>query len=207
MAEEKKDAAAEAPAEAAADDAVQKKGDKGDGGGQAFNPKLLFIFLGLNSVILVVIAALFVMQYSKRSQEVSLADVAASSEGEHGGGGHGEAKEGGGEHGGEKKEGAEGADNFIKETFTVNLKDSKGAHYAKLNVEIEIDDDFVREEVKKQIPRIRDFIVVTLSSKTYEQVESVDGREFLREDIRNKINGYLTRGQIKNVYFTEFIIQ
>lgn len=201
MADEKEQDAA--PAEGSGDDEVQKIGDKPAGGALPSNPKLVVIFLALNSVVLVVIAVLFLMQYTKKSKEVSLADVNMSTEA-----GHAEKKEEGGEHGGgEGKKGEEGSNRFIKETFTVNLKDSRGAHYAKVNVEIEVDDDFVREEVKKLIPRIRDFIVVTLSSKTYEQVESVDGREFLREDIRNKINGYLTRGQVKNVYFTEFIIQ
>jgi flagellar basal body-associated protein FliL len=154
-----------------------------------------------------VIAVLFVMQYKKKAAEVSLNDISAPANGHAAPAGDGHGAPAGGGHGGEAKTGEAAADRFHKEPFTVNLKDSRGAHYAKVNVEIEVEDEYVREEIKKLSPRIRDFIVVTLSSKTYEQVESVDGRDFLREEIRNKINGYLTRGQVKNVYFTEFIIQ
>jgi len=201
VAEEQNQEAEGAAAEASANDAVQKKSD-GAAAPAPGNQKLIFIFSILNTVVVVVIAVLFAMQYSKKSKEVGLNDIQEKPHAADDG--HGEKKDDGhGGGGGDKKV----LDPFIKETFTVNLKDSRGAHYAKVNVEIEVDDDFVREEVKRLIPRIRDFVVVTLSSKTYEQVESVDGREFLREDIRNKINGFLTRGQVKNVFFTEFIIQ
>ena len=93
----------------------------------------------------------------------------------------------------------------VTEHFTVNLAD--GTHYAQVTVAIEVLNPAAKNEVVKLKPKIRDFVVVILSSKTYEQIESVDGRDFLREEIRNKINGYLTRGQINNVYFTQFIVQ
>ena len=123
----------------------------------------------------------------------------------HGGGGH-DAPDPHDEHGGAKK--ADPVENqFVKESFTVNLAESRGAHFAKVDVEIEVPEDFVRDELNRLKPRIRDFIVVLLSSKTFEQIESTESKDFLREEIRNKINGYLSRGQIKNVYFTQFIIQ
>ncbi len=193
MAEENKDD--QAAEGAAAEEAVQKKPDSGAAGK---NQKFIMIVLILNSVVLVVVAILAVISIKKQSQEVSLADVAAVEkvEGEH-------AAEG--EHG-EKKDG-EVPTNFIKEAFTVNLADSKGAHFAQVTIEIEVPDDSVKKAVEAQRPKIRDFIVVVLSSKTYEQVSTVDGREFLREEIRNKINGTLPRGQVKEVHFTQFIVQ
>lgn len=200
MAEENKE---EAKAEGGGEqEAVQKK--PGDGAAGK-NQKFIMIVLILNSVVLVIVAILAIISIKKQSQEVSLADVVASEKeegGAHGGeGGHGEKKEG--------KEGKEGeaSSNFIKEAFTVNLADSKGAHFAQVTIEIEVSDESVKAAVEAQRPKIRDFIVVVLSSKTYEQVSTVDGREFLREEIRNKINGNLPRGQIKEVHFTQFIVQ
>jgi len=198
-AEEKNSGTEEAGGDAA--EAVKKKSGGEAGGGGGPNQKFIFLILILNAVVLTVLAAVVWMGYSKSSKQVSLADVAASSEKS--------AKEGDGHsEGGEKKEGDAAADNrFIKESFMVNLADPKGARFAKVDVEIEVDDDFVRAEINRIKPKIRDFILVVLSSKTHEQVESPDGRDFLREEIRNKINGYLTRGQIKNVFFTQFIVQ
>lgn len=190
------------------EEAVKKKGAAPASSGP--NPKLILLVLGLNALVLMILAFVVWKSYMSSSSRVSLGDVAESESKEHGGGGeHGkEGGEHGGGHGEEKKgEKDAAADNFVYETFTVNLADSRGSHFAKVDVAIEVDDSFVKTEVERLKPKIRDFINVVLSSKTYEQIESIDGREFLREEIRNKINGYLTRGQIKNVFFTQFIVQ
>lgn len=206
VAEEQKNESTEEQQQAAEEnDAVKKK--PASDGGSAPNQKLILMILALNTIAILTVAVVVWIGFNKSSSKVTLGDIAAEKEGGgheekaeegHGGGGHGEK-------GGEKK--AEVVDNFVKESFTVNLADSKGSHFAQVTVEIEVDNSFTKAEVDRLRPKIRDFIVVVLSSKTYEQVESVDGRDFLREEIRNKINGYLTRGQIKNVYFTQFIVQ
>ena len=67
--------------------------------------------------------------------------------------------------------------------------------------------NFVKAELEKIRPKIRDFIVIMLSSKSVDQISTADGVEFLREEIRNKINGYLTKGEVKDVLFTNFIVQ
>ncbi len=187
-----------------AEESVKKKSDGHSAEGAAGGPsqKFIVMVMAINVVVLATVAILVWMNLSKRQTEVTLKDVKEATEsasGEHGGGG--------GEHGGGGEASDAGEAKFIKESFTVNLADSAGSRFAKVDVEIEVADDFVREEISRLRPRIRDFIVVVLSSKTYDQIASVDGRDFLREEIRNKINGYLTKGQIKNVYFTQFIIQ
>lgn len=196
--EQEKEVVEEQQQTAEENDAVTKKSAPGGG---APNQKLILIVLVMNLVGLLVLTTVVWMGYKKSTSQVTLGDIAAEKEAppaeEHG------KAEG---HGGEKKA-EEVVDNFVKESFTVNLADSKGSHFAQVSVEIETDGAFTKAEVTRLRPKIRDFIVVVLSSKTYEQVESVDGRDFLREEIRNKINGYLTRGQIKNVYFTQFIVQ
>jgi flagellar FliL protein len=199
---EQQEATTEQEETAADSEAVQKKGSGEAAAPSAPNQKLVFLVLILNTVVLVALAAIFWVSNSKRQNEVSLGDIAASKEAPAAPEGHEEKGEKGKKEGGDEE-----SDNFIKESFTVNLADAKGSHFAKVDVEIEVDDQFVKDEVNRLRPKIRDFIIVVLSSKTYDQIESVDGRDFLREEIRNKINGYLSRGKIKNVYFTQFIVQ
>ena len=208
MAEEEK--ATEEQQQAAESDAVHKK--DGEGAAPAGpNPKLVFLVQMLNTVVLVVLAFIVWRTYMKDSQKVTLDQIAADDHAtaEHGDAHGGEAEEGGehgGGHGGEGKEAKAAGVQFIKESFTVNLADSQGAHFAKVDVEFELNDDFVKDELERLRPKVRDFITIVLSSKTMEQVESGDGKEFLREEIRNKVNGFLTRGQVSNVYFTQFIV-
>lgn len=91
------------------------------------------------------------------------------------------------------------------ETFLVNLAGSRGQKLAKINMELEVNNDEVQKEIDKLKPKIRDIIIMILSSKTYEQVSSKEGKDSLREEIRDQVNLFLTKGQINRVYFTEFI--
>ena len=91
------------------------------------------------------------------------------------------------------------------ETFLVNLAGSRGRKLAKINMELEVEGERIEEEIDKRKPQIRDIIIILLSSKTYPQVSSKEGKDFLRAEIRDTINAFLTKGKIKSVYFTEFI--
>ena len=74
-------------------------------------------------------------------------------------------------------------------------------------MEFEVDNDLVQGEIEKVKPKIRDKIIVILSGKSYEQVSTPEGKDQLREEIKNQVNFFLTKGQIKRVFFTEFIYQ
>lgn len=91
------------------------------------------------------------------------------------------------------------------ETFLVNLAGSRGRRLAKINMEIEVEGERVEEEIDKRKPQIRDIIIILLSSKTYAQISSKEGKDFLRAEIRDTVNAFLTKGKIRSVYFTELI--
>jgi flagellar FliL protein len=63
----------------------------------------------------------------------------------------------------------------------------------------------VAEEIEKRKAQIRDIIIITLSSKSYEEVSSREGKDQLRNEIKDTINNFLTKGKIKNVFFTDLI--
>lgn len=91
------------------------------------------------------------------------------------------------------------------ETFIVNLSGSKGRRIAKVNMELELKGDNVQEEIDKRKAQIRDIIIILLSDKTYDDVATKEGKEQLREEIKDTVNAFLTKGKIQTVYFTEFI--
>lgn len=93
------------------------------------------------------------------------------------------------------------------ETFIVNLAGSKGRRIAKVNMEIEIQGENIQEEIEKRKAQVRDIIIIILSGKTYDEVSNKEGKEKLRDEIKDTVNGFLTKGKIVNVYFTEFIYQ
>ena len=46
-----------------------------------------------------------------------------------------------------------------------------------------------------------------LSNKTHEDIKTLEGKYQLREEIISMLNQYLSSGKIKNVFFTDFIVQ
>ncbi len=91
------------------------------------------------------------------------------------------------------------------ETFLVNLAQSRGRKLAKINMELEVSGDEVQEEIEKLKPKIRDIIIIILSSKSYTSISTKEGTDALKDEIRDQVNLFLTKGQIMKVYFTEFI--
>jgi len=92
------------------------------------------------------------------------------------------------------------------DTFVVNLSGDGGARYIKIDMELELSNGDVSDELEKRKPQIRDIIITLLSSKTYEQIDSSEDKEFLREEVKNTINGFLVKGKVLKVYFSQFIV-
>jgi flagellar FliL protein len=93
------------------------------------------------------------------------------------------------------------------ETFIVNLAGSKGRRVAKVNMELELQGETAAEEIDKRKAQIRDIIIIILSSKTHDEVSTREGKDNLRNEIKDTINSFLVKGKISNVFFTEFIYQ
>ena len=106
------------------------------------------------------------------------------------------------------------------ETFTVNLIPETGDQYLQVIISLEIADATVEPLVKGQMPKIRNNIMLLLSSQKASQLQPKEGKEKLAADLLSEINTILeppkknkkgqvteTEGPVKSVLFTSFIIQ
>jgi flagellar FliL protein len=57
------------------------------------------------------------------------------------------------------------------------------------------------------MPQIKDIVISCLGSKTSVQLQDPENREALKQEVKDKINAVLNRGQLAKVYFTSFAIQ
>ncbi|MFQ5736246.1 MAG: flagellar basal body-associated protein FliL [Thermodesulfobacteriota bacterium] len=131
------------------------------------------------------------------------ADEAHASESSSHEGGHGEDSHGGG-HGGVERGGGTLAS---MEPFIVNLQDNSGTRYLKLNINLELASDSSDSELTSLTPQIRDSLIILLSSKSYSDIGTVEGKYKLRDEIVARVNQFLTKSKVKTAYFTEFVIQ
>ena len=93
------------------------------------------------------------------------------------------------------------------ESFIVNLSGGSGNNYLKIKISLELNKEELKTELEKRLPQFRDAILSLLSSKTYTEVKTLEGKSQIRAEIMATMNQYLKTGKITNVYFSDFIVQ
>lgn len=109
-------------------------------------------------------------------------------------------------------------------TKVINLADPGGRRYLKVGIVLEFAPHdtawysmaseqraelqalFETEMGSKQ-PVIEDLVISIISSKSFEQVYTLEGKEGLRQEIINRINQLLPTQLVMYVYFNEFVVQ
>ncbi len=97
--------------------------------------------------------------------------------------------------------------NMPLEPFLVNLADKESRRYLKLKVELEVNNEETVKELEKSMPRMRDALILLLSSKTYLDLSSYQGKQQLKQEIKQKVTALPGGNKISDVFFTEFVAQ
>lgn len=118
----------------------------------------------------------------------------------------GEAAGHGGGEGGETAE-LEGPQNIEFKPFMVNLNDAGGKRFLRLTMSVEVNTPALGQEVNSKMPQFRDSILLLLTSLSYDDIATLDGKMRLRSQMLNRINSQLTSGKVRNIYFSEFVVQ
>ncbi len=113
--------------------------------------------------------------------------------------------EGRGEH--PASAGGGSSDTLPLEVFVVNIKDKDRDRYLKVKAEVQVSAPAVSEEIQKRLPQVRDVFISLLASKSFEEVRSIEGKNFLREELLLRVNSLLRAGTVTAIYFTEFVVQ
>jgi flagellar FliL protein len=109
-------------------------------------------------------------------------------------------------------------------TKIINLVDPSGRKYIRLTVVVEFAPDnpeyeslpeeekthYINEfedKLNSRLPIMDDTVITLLSTKTYEDLYTAEGKEHLREEIMSTLSEKLSDLHIISVYFTEFVVQ
>jgi len=90
--------------------------------------------------------------------------------------------------------------------FTVNLS-GQPRRLIRVEMTFEMLDKEGFEEIVRNNPRARDEIVRILNRKTFDDVETIQGKLKLKDEIAVTLNQSLKKGVVKDIYFGDFIIQ
>lgn len=93
------------------------------------------------------------------------------------------------------------------ESFIVNIIDESGSRYLKAAMTLEVTSEPAVEEVNQRMPQIKDAILLLVGNKSFSELQDLQGKMQLRAELSAKLNDLLKSGQIKRIYFTDFVVQ
>jgi flagellar FliL protein len=115
-------------------------------------------------------------------------------------GGHGEGGEGG-------KQSLYFA---IDPPLVVNFEDGSVVRFLQISMEIAAHDQKALDSVQKNIPLIRNNLLLLMSNRNYQSMMSREGKEKLRQEALTEIRAVQKKaggGDVDDVLFTSFVVQ
>lgn len=95
---------------------------------------------------------------------------------------------------------------YTMSPFNANLN-GLPRRLVRLQLSLEMMDEEGYEEVIGIVPRARDSIMNILNAKSFTDIESVQGKLYLKNEIISSLNKELKKGVVKNVYFSDLVVQ
>ena len=96
---------------------------------------------------------------------------------------------------------------FPMETFIVNLAGEDGRRYLKVRMELEVANEDLINDLELRKAQMRDQILLILPTKGYVDINTTEGKNGLRNEVRTALNEYFNQEAITNIFFTDFVIQ
>lgn len=96
---------------------------------------------------------------------------------------------------------------FDLEPFVVNLSDPKAKRFLKLKVTLELDSLEAKTKAEKLVPKMRDMVIMMLTSLSFEEVMTPEGKIRIRDELLERFNLILRPERVRNIFFTDFVIQ
>ena len=91
--------------------------------------------------------------------------------------------------------------------FIVNLADAGTPRYLKVAIKLELNDDNAVTRFKDRIPRVRDSLLLLLSSQESEKIKGVKAKLGLKDQIFERVSVIVGEGSIRSVFLTDFVVQ
>jgi flagellar FliL protein len=91
--------------------------------------------------------------------------------------------------------------------FVVNLSGDNGRRYLRVVIQLQVKGSKAKEEIEKNLGQMRNRLLFLLSSKTFEDIGSIQGKYQLQEEISKSINEAVGTAVVEKTYFTEFVVQ
>ena len=97
------------------------------------------------------------------------------------------------------------------ETFTVNLQPDPDEKFLQVDVTLQVAGPEVAEQIKVQMPAVRNRMLMLLTSKKATDISTSEGKAQLSDEMLAELKAPLVKGgkpqEVMSVLFTSFVIQ
>ncbi len=153
------------------------------------------------------LAGLFGASETTEPADAGSAQASSAGEAQAPGTGAGGAEQAKGKEGAEKVRPRTAIKPVSLPTLTVNLADPSGQRYLNIGMDVEVNAPEAVAELESQTARVRDAIILLLSSKRVSDLTSAEGKILLKTEVAARLNQILGAPRVVRIYFTEFMIR
>ena len=91
--------------------------------------------------------------------------------------------------------------------FVVNLANPIGSKHIRLSLDLEMVNEQAVAQLNQDMVKVRDSIILLLSSKSYADLAPMEGKLQLKSEIVERINLILGGPKVVKVYFSDMVFQ
>ena len=86
-------------------------------------------------------------------------------------------------------------------------KQGVGKRYLKITMQLEVRKEEDKLLIENYNAQIRDTSLLLLSSQSLKEINTMEGKLELKQNLLSRMNQILGDGVVRRIYFTEFVVQ
>lgn len=91
--------------------------------------------------------------------------------------------------------------------MTINLKEEDGRHYLRIKIALEVGNKKWVEEVQSKMSILNDLVIMVICEKGLVDLKNSEFKDKLKEELIKEMNYYFQPGQLRQIFFEEFLYQ
>ena len=91
--------------------------------------------------------------------------------------------------------------------FVVNIMHKDSTRFLKIGITLEVEDEKSSEALVKRLPQVTDAVLLLVGNRRFQEIKDLQGKMQLKADLLAKIQSLAGQGTVRNLYFTDFVVQ
>jgi flagellar basal body-associated protein FliL len=91
--------------------------------------------------------------------------------------------------------------------MVISLSATGKPRYLRTTIALEARDAAVAKEIEERLAKFRDIAIMRLSSHAPGDLDTFEGKEAVKADIKTALAGDFKPGDLLNIYFSDFVVQ